>query len=273
MERRSQLALLAALGLLACTCGPQPQAEGQVGGPASPPPTAEPRVPGVRGRVAPSARNVGGTLPPMEIKIVPESTMIQFVATRLQAARAALIRSEEARERAAREARAAIAENDRADQELKRTVAKDLRARLEIAVRKPRDPVEVQARHADLLARKQESYRKAVAAGKRSLEKERAVAALETEARRFREARYFTEGLPPATRATRTDSSGTFSLEVPPGRYALVALPDAATDGFPAGWLLWIEVRGGAPEPILLDDHNQHGTDCDACIVNVKELR
>lgn len=199
--------------------------------------------------------------------------MIEFVATRLQAAHAALARTEGARERAAQEARAALAENDRADQELKKTVARDLRARLEIAVRKSRDPVEVQGKHADLLARKQESYRKAVAAGKRSLERERAAAALESEARRFREARYFLDGLPSPIRATRADSLGRFSMDVPPGRYALVALQEASPEDFSAGWLLWIEVREGAPEPILLDAHNQHGTDCDACVVTVKELR
>lgn len=267
------MALLAALGLLACTCGPAPRSERQDGRAASPLPTAAPPGPGVRGRVAPSLRSAGGPIPPVEIEIVPESAMIPFVATRLQAAHAALVRTEEARERATREARAALAENDRADQELKRTVARDLRARLEIAVRRPPDPAEVQARHADLLARKQAAYRKAVAAGKRSLEGERAVAALEGEARRFRDARYFTEGLPPAVHATRTGPSGSFSLDVPPGRYALVALPDSAPDGFPAGWLLWIEVRDGAPEPVLLDERNQHGTDCDACVVSVKELR
>ncbi len=273
MEKPSHLPLLLALGVLACTCGPPPQAGKQAGEPASLPSTAPPRVPGVQGRVALSTRSVSGAIPLVEIKVVPESAMIEFVATRLQAAHAALGRTEKARERAAREARAALAENDRADQELKRTVANDLRSRLEIAVRRPRDPAEVQARHADLLARKQESYRKAVAAGKRSLERERAVAALEAEARRFREARYFTEGLPPAAHATRTDPLGTFSMDVPPGRYALVALPDAAPAGFAAAWLLWIEVRDGAPEPILLDDHNQHGTDCDACVVTVEELR
>ncbi len=273
VEKRSHLPLLLALGLLACTCGPAPQAERQSGEPVSPPRVEAPRVPSVRGRVALPNRSGDGAIPPVEIKVVPESAMIGFVATRLQAAHAALARTAEARERATREARAALAENDRADQELKKTVAKDLRARLEIAVRKPADPAEVQARHADLLARKQESYRKAVAAGKRSLERERAATALESEARRFREARYFTEGLPPPIRATRTDSLGRFSTEVPPGRYALVGLPEAAPGGSSAGWLLWIEVRDGAPEPILLDDHNQHGTDCDACVVTVKELR
>lgn len=273
MGKRSHLPLLLALGVLACTCGPPPQAEKPAGAPALAPAVEAPQVPGLRGRIGPSPRNAGEAIPPVEVAVVPESAMIPFVATRLQAAHAALVRTEEARERAARDARAALAENDRADQELKRTVAKDLRARLEIAVRKPRDPAEVQARHADLLARKQESYRKAVAAGKRSLESERAVAALEADVRRFREARYFTEGLPPAVQATRSDPSGRFSMDAPPGRYALVALPEAAPGGFPAGWLLWIEVRDGAPESIVLDGHNQHGTDCDACVVTVKELR
>jgi len=273
VEKPSHLLLLLALGVLACTCGPAPQAERQAGEPASLPRAEAPRVPGVRGRVALPPRSGSGAIPPVEIEVVPEPAMIAFVATRLQAAHAALARTAEARERATREARAALAENDRADQELKKTVARDLRARLEIAVRKQGDPVDVQGKHAELLARKQESYRKAVAAGKRSLERERAAAALESEARRFREARYFTEGLPPPIQATRTDSLGTFSMDLPTGRYALVALPDLAAGGSSAGWLLWIEVRDGAPDPILLDDHNQHGTDCDACIVTVKELR
>lgn len=273
MEKRSHLASLLALGVLACTCGPAPQAERQAGEPASLRRVEAPRVPSVRGRVALPTRSGDGTLPPVEIKVVPESAMIEFVATRIQAAHAALDRMEKAREGAAQEARAALAENDRADQELKRTVAKDLRARLEIAVRKPSDPAEVQVRHADLLARKQESYRKAVAAGKRSLERERAAAAFDTEARQFREARYQTEGLPQATRATRTDSKGGFSMDVPPGRYALVALPDAAPGSSSVAWLLWIEVRDGATDPIVLDDRNQHGTDCDTCVVIVKELR
>ena len=272
MERPSHLPVLLAFGLLACTCGPGPQEERQGGRPAGPGPVEPPRIPGVRGRVALPTQSDGAT-PVVEIEVVPEKAMIAFVSSRLQAAQEALARTAEARERANREARAALAENDRADQELKRTVARDLRARLEIAVRKPGDPDEVQARHAELLARKQESYRKAVAAGKRSLEQERAASALDSEARRIRGVRHFTEGLPSPIRSTRTDPAGRFSMDLPPGRYALVALLDPAADGAPAGWLLWIEVRDGAPESILLDGHNQHGTDCDACVVAMKELR
>ena len=70
-----------------------------------------------------------------------------------------------------------------------------------------------------------------------------------------------------------------FSMDLPPGRYALVALPDAFSEPGPGdaaagpAWLLWIEVREGAMEPLVLDSHNQHGTDCDACVVPVKEMR
>jgi hypothetical protein len=124
------------------------------------------------------------------------------------------------------------------------------------------------------MARKRASYAKAVRAADRSREKERAVADLERDARRFRDARYFSQGLPPAVRETRTDASGNFEIDVPPGRYALVALVDARPGDAreTVGWLLWIEVRDGAPEPLLLDDRNRHGSDCDACIVSVKEL-
>jgi hypothetical protein len=255
-----------------CTCGTSPER-------ATPQEPVKPRVetplpPSVRGRVTLVPRGADGHPPAVEVRVIPEPGMIEFVARRLGEARRELDRKAEERERAAREARAALAENDRADQEWKKTTANDLYRRVEVILRKPRDPAEVEALHADLLARKKASYRRAVAAGKRSLEKERAFADLEREARRFRDARYFTQGLPAAVQATRADASGDFGMDVPPGRYALVALADptpGAGAGDAVGWLLWIEVREGM-EAILLDERNRHGTDCDACVVPVKEL-
>ena len=276
MATRPSFPLLLAIAA-SCTCGPPPEQAvpaQQAGAPAPSVPVEAPRVPGLRGRVAFPDLGPARRPPTVEIQVVPEATMIEFVASRLQAAHAALGRLADARERAVRDAEAALAATDRADQEWKATTANDLQRRVEVILRRPTDPAEVRAVHADLLARKKASYAKAVKAADRSREKGRLAEDLEKEARRFRDARYFSQGLPPAVRATRTDPSGDFQIDMPPGRYALVALADGQPGeaAGPVGWLLWVEVRDGAPEPLLLDDHNRHGTDCDACIVSSKEL-
>ena len=276
MATRPSLPLLLAIAA-SCTCGPPPEqaAPAQQATTRAPVAPAEaPRAPGLRGRVVLPAREVARIPPAAEIRVVPESAMVEFVSARLQAARTALGRLTDARERATQEASAALAVTDRTDQEWKATTANDLQRRVEVILRRPRDPAEVRAVHGELIARKKASYARAVKAADRSREKELAVAELEREARRFRDARYFSEGLPPAVRATRTDASGDFEMDVPPGRYALVALLDAQPGDTreTVGWLLWVEVREGAPGFLLLDEHNRHGTDCDACVVSVKDL-
>jgi hypothetical protein len=224
--------------------------------------------------VTPSAPSTDGSLPAVEVRVVPEGAMIAFVASRLGEARSALERSLAERDRARRDAEAALAETDRTDQEWKATTANDLYRRVEVLLRKPKDPAEVTAVHAELLARKKASYKRAVQAARRSDEKEQAFVELEQEARRYRDARFFVQGLPPAVGSTRTGDFGDFQMNVAPGRYALVALQEAdpASALASEGWILWIEVRNGAPEPILLDGRNRHGTDCDACVVSTKEL-
>jgi hypothetical protein len=206
--------------------------------------------------------------------VIPEADMVAFVATRLQHARAALDRLEAARDMARREAAAAIAEADRADQEWRRTMASDLRSRVQVVLGRPGDAAEVEATHAELLARKKASYGRATSAAKRSLAKEHALDDLDREARQYRDARYFVRGAPPAAGTARSDASGAFAVDVPPGRYALVALtaeePGTAAPG--TAWLLWIEVREVDREPVLLDAANQHGSDCDACVVRVRDL-
>jgi hypothetical protein len=234
-----------------------------------------PRFPGLRGRVVLASPSVAGTPPAVEIRVVPEGAMIEFLGHRLGAARDALARMADERERAAREARAALAETDRTDQEWKATMANDLARRIEVAVRNPSNPAEARAVHADLLARKRASYDKAVRAARRSEVKARAAADLEREAKRFRDARYLTQGMPAAVGATRADGSGNFEMNLPPGRYALVALADAGTADArnqDPGWILWVDVQDRGSEPLLLDGTNQHGSDCDACVVSTKEL-
>ena len=274
MRSRASASLLLAIGVSACTCAPAPHDEMPPAPVAPVAQAAAPRPPAIRGQVLASPRSEGGASPSAEVAVVPEREMVEFVSARLQEAHAALRRLADARDRAARDAAAALAENDRRDQEWKVAMATDLRRRVEVVMRRPSGPAEVQAEHADLLARRKASYGRAVAAGKRSLESERTLAGLEAAARRYRDARFFTQGMPSAVQATRTDASGAFALAVPPGRYALVALTAAApadrTDG-PA-WLLWMEVRDGASEPVVLDATNQHGSDCETCIVLVKEL-
>jgi hypothetical protein len=221
-----------------------------------------------------SARNADGSLPAVEVRVVPEGAMIAFVASRLGEARSALDRSSAERDRARRDAEVALAETDRTDQEWKATTANDLHRRIEVLLRRPKDPAEVAAVHAELLARKKASYKRAVQAARRSNDKERAFVEIEQEARRYRDARFFVRGLPPAVGSARTAGSGDFAMDLAPGRYALVALPEAdpADVPFAEGWLLWVVVGGGAPEPIVLDGSNRHGTDCDACVVSTKEL-
>lgn len=274
MTSRPAVLLMLAAGASACTCAPAPQ-PGAGPGSAHPARDAGPvRQAGLRGRVVSPARTTGGNSRALEIAVIPEAEMIVFVATRLQEARAALDRLEAARDGARLEAAAAIAEADRADQEWKRTMASDLRSRVEVVLGRPRDPAEAQAMHAGLLARKKASYGRATSAAKRSLAKEHALEELEREARRYRDARHFTRGMPQAAGTARSDASGAFAVDVPPGRYALVALPAEEPGGPGPGtaWLLWIEVREGDREPVLLAAANQHGSDCDACVVRVRDL-
>ncbi len=70
------------------------------------------------------------------------------------------------------------------------------------------------------------------------------------------------------------DGGGDFQMELPSGRYALVALPDRRPGpSSPAeGWLLWVEVREGPLQTVILDERNLYGTDCDDCVVAVKDL-
>lgn len=268
MRSRASLALLVAVS--ACSCGTEPAPEAQVRVPAP--------LPGLRGRivVGPS-----GAMPPgavVEVRVIPERAMIPHVAARLGEAREELRRISAERDRARADAEAALAATDQADQEWKRTMASDLRRRVEVSLRRSSDPSSVEALHADLLARKQASYRRAVAAGKRSLEKEHAVAALERAVGRYRDARFYLRDLPPAVEVTHPDASGSFAMDVPPGRYALVAWVDAAPDPAPdasapgPAWLLWVEVRADAMEPLVLDARNQHGNDCDACVLGRRDL-
>jgi hypothetical protein len=265
--------LLWAVAASACTCAPRPEPVApQAVVPAQP---AAPRVPGIRGRVLLAWPDAAGTRPAVEIRVVPEGAMIEFVGHRLREAREALARTAEERERAAREAKAALAENDRTDQEWKATMANDLARRIEIAVRNPSNPAEAHAVHAALLARKKASYNKAVRAARRSEAKARTAIDLEREAMRFRDARHLTQGMPAAVGATRADGSGNFEMNLPPGRYALVALPDAGTADAriqDPGWILWVDVQESGSEPLLLDERNRHGSDCDVCVVSMKEL-
>jgi hypothetical protein len=210
----------------------------------------------------------------VELRVVPEAAMVPFVASRLAEARKAQDRVATERERLGEEARAALARSDRADQEWKAVNEKDLYRRVEVLLRRPRDPAEVAAVHGDLLARKQVAYRRAVQAARHSVEKERALDAVERDLRRYRDLAFLIQGMPPDVVATRVDGTGSFEIDVPPGRYALVAtvVPGAVPAATEPGWLLWVEVREGPQEPLRLDWNNRYGKDCDACIVSAKDL-
>lgn len=265
MRLRGALPILIALGASSCTCAPTPEPQGA--------PAEAPRAPGLRGRVV-ATRNADGTAPSLEVRVIPEAAMMEIVSSRLLEARSALDRTARARSQARQEARDALAEADRTNQAWKATNDNDLYRRVEVQLRRPRDPREVTAVHADLLERKKAAYGRATEAARRSDEKERAFDDQEREVRRYREARFYAQGLTPVIQAARVDESGAFEMALAPGRYALVAVADPASSrgAASAGWLLWIEVREGSKAPILLDEKNQHGTDCDACIVTVREL-
>jgi hypothetical protein len=260
---RGALTILLAAGLSSCTCAPAPELEQAVA-----------RGPGLRGRVVLTARNADGTSPAMEVRIVPEAAMMEFVSARLLEARSALGRSSAARARARQEATDALAAADRTSQDWKATNDNDLYRRVEVQLRRPSDPREVTAVHDELLARKKAAYARATEAARRSEESERAFQDLERGVRQFREARYYAQGLAPVIGSTRTDSAGSFEIALAPGRFALVVVAEPSLGGGApaAGWLLWIVVPEGAPVPVVLDGSNMHGTDCEACIVNVKEL-
>jgi hypothetical protein len=200
--------------------------------------------------------------------------MVGHLAGRLGEARVAMTRISDQRDQVRAEAQAALVENDRRSQEWKATNDADLYRRVEVLLRRPRDPREVADVHGDLLARKKAAYRRAVRAARRSNEREQEMLALDREAGRYEEAAFYAAGLPAAARTGRADASGEFALDLPPGRYALVATADPGPDGeAPPAWLVWVEVRGGGDLPLLLDEGNRHGTDCDTCAVVLKDLR
>ncbi len=264
MRLRGALITLLAFGLPSCTCAPAP----------APAQAAAPRGPGIKGRVLLSGRNIDGASPVMEVRVVSEAVMMELVSARLLEARSALARSSRERARVRQEAQAALAEADRTSQAWKATNDIDLYRRVEVQLRRPRDPRVVTAVHDELLARKKAAYGRATEAARRSEESERTYDELERGVRRFREARFYARELAPVVGTTRTDGAGSFEVELPPGRFALVVVADpAAGASAPAeGWLLWFEVREGPPVPLVLDRSNMHGSDCEACIVNVKEL-
>ncbi len=266
MRLRGALRLLVALGASSCACSSPPEP-----GRAA---VEAPRGPGLTGRVAIEAPGAGDARPAVEVLIVPEATMIDHVTARLGEARAALARSARARERARQEARVALAEADSTSQAWKAANDNDLYRRVEVLLRRPRDPGEVNALHQELFARKKAAYARATRAARRSDDLERAFDELQREVRHFREAGYFAQGLSSVVPPIRTDASGSFVAPLAPGRYALVALTERVPADSVAtpGWLLWTEVREGGPTPIRLDESNQHGTNCDACVVPAKEL-
>lgn len=261
--------LVLAIGVSSCTCAPAPEPE------RARAEAARAAAPGLRGRVVVAVQKPDGTFPPVDVWVAPGAAMAEHAAIRLGAARKALAELAGARERARKETEAALAETDRTDQAWKATTENDLYRRVEVLLRRPSDPRDVAAVHGDLLARKKAVYKRAVKAARRSAEKEQALEVLERDARRYLDASFFALGLPSVVRATRTDGSGNFGMDLAPGRYVLVAVTDASSDKAAAeeGWLLWVEVREGAPEPILLDQRNRHGTDCGACVVAVRDLQ
>jgi len=263
---RGALPLLLALGLSSCTCAPAP---GSGGARVEPP-----NGPGLKGRVVVTSREPDGTVPILELRVIPEAAMMELVTIRLGEARSALARIAAARAQARQEAAAALAEADRTSQAWKAANDNDLYRRIEVQLRRPRDPRQVTGVHEELLAKKKAAYSRATQAARRSEEKERALDDLERDVRQFREARFYAQGLTSVVATARTDPSGNFEVRLPAGRYALVAVAEPASGqgAAVAGWLLWVEVREGAPEPILLDQRNRHGSDCDACVVTVKEL-
>jgi hypothetical protein len=261
-------ALVALAAVTACTCGVAPT-QPETPTPVSPAPPS----PALRGRVALPASGADGSIPAVDLAVVPEGAMIPYLAGRLTEARDALlaVAADEARLRS--EAARALAENDRRSQEWKATNDADLYRRVEVLLRRPRDPREVDAVHGDLMARKNAAYRRAVSAARRSTEREAELRALEQRAGEYRDARFYAAALPAPARTGRTDAQGAFGLDVPPGRYALVATP-VATPGSEArpSWLLWVEVLPAATPALVLDETNRHGTDCAACLIQLKEL-
>ncbi|MGA8893470.1 MAG: hypothetical protein WB493_18060 [Anaeromyxobacteraceae bacterium] len=264
MKARLSLALL--LTASACTCGTEVAPEPRL---APVPPS-----PGLRGSVVVGPPGEARPLVGIEVRVVQADAMAAHVAGKLAEARAALARISAREDRVRADARAALAENDRRSQEWKATNDADLYRRVEVLLRRPRDPGEVAGVHEDLLARKKAAYRRAVLAARRSAEREEELRALEEEAAVYGEAAFLVAGLPVGLRSVRTDASGAFALDLPPGRYAVVAVADPGSEGDASpAWILRVEVHGAGDPPLLLGDGNRHGTDCEACVVVLKELR
>jgi hypothetical protein len=253
------LALLLALAGPACTCAPSPG-----------PPTAS--APGaaqastrvaVKGRVVPPAPGEA----PDRVALVPAGPMSVHVEAKLAEATAGLDRLSGSRATARADFQAALLANDRANQEWKQTNDEDLYRRVEVQIRR-RSAAEAAAVHEELLRRKKAAYARTVKAARLSDQREVELRRLDEEAKSYRAAMFLVEGMPAPVAWAEVAPDGTFSAEVEPGRYALVAV---RADGAGDAWLVWADA-GAAPREVQLDGTNRHGSDCDACVAHVRRL-
>lgn len=89
---------------------------------------------------------------------------------------------------------------------------------------------------------------------------------------RFQGGPYYVEGLPQG-QSYKTDADGRFLMKLPKGKYAVVAHAtrktiDATEEYY---WFVWQAVDGN-PKKLMLSNDNLLETNCQDCIINLKQL-
>jgi hypothetical protein len=239
----SAVPLAAVLGLLAaCRGGSRPE-------PAAP---AAPALPRLVVEVAQGAGAERRGLPGVEVRIVAEAAMEQYLAARETSRRPVQLELRAEASRLEAELARLRTENDQVNGSWMQTTDDDLRARTALAVQRGRSARDMGEARKALLARKRTAWSEAAAWAK----------AVERAERRLAEVLRLQAEEPPAAppappaplAAARTGPDGRAELGLGPGRYAALALvPGPVAGAPPAAWVAWVEVGGAAEQRILLD--------------------
>lgn len=90
----------------------------------------------------------------------------------------------------------------------------------------------------------------------------------------FDKGEYYIEGSPAALQSSKTNADGNFSLKIKEGRYALVAHSTRDIGGSTEHycWILWISVKSGEANKIILSNDNLFETNCTECVVKVSDI-
>jgi hypothetical protein len=90
----------------------------------------------------------------------------------------------------------------------------------------------------------------------------------------FINAAFLLDGVPEGKVKTVTDADGKFNMNLPTGKYALVASSQrrVGTTTEDYSWLVWVDVNSDGAKQITLSNQNMLGEDSEESIFKVKEL-